>query len=72
MAVIRERGPTTFAEAHGSLGHVVAFKAIWMAVKKADPFPSIYGLRKAMKERRKGDWRLNILAMAPSLNMVAS
>jgi hypothetical protein len=28
MAVIKERGPTTFAEAHGSLGHVVACKTI--------------------------------------------
>jgi hypothetical protein len=47
----KERGPTTFAEAHGSLGHVVAFRAIRMAVKKADPFPSIYGLRKAIELR---------------------
>lgn len=38
MTVIKERGPTTFVEAHGSLGHVVAFKAMEMAIKKAEEY----------------------------------
>jgi len=35
---IKEKGPTFFAEAHGSLGHVVAFKAMEMAIRKAEEY----------------------------------
>jgi LDH2 family malate/lactate/ureidoglycolate dehydrogenase len=38
MTLIREKGPTAFAEAHGSLGHVVAFRAMQMAIKKAEEY----------------------------------
>lgn len=36
--LIREKGPTAFAEAHGSMGHVVAFKAMQMAINKAQEY----------------------------------
>jgi LDH2 family malate/lactate/ureidoglycolate dehydrogenase len=38
LTVVKERGPTTFAEAHGSLGHVVAFKAMRMAIKRSEEY----------------------------------
>jgi len=38
MTRIKEKGATTFAEAHGSLGHVVAFNAMEMAIKKAEEY----------------------------------
>ncbi len=38
MTLIKEKGPTAFAEAHGSLGHVAAFKAMEMAIEKAEEY----------------------------------
>jgi LDH2 family malate/lactate/ureidoglycolate dehydrogenase len=38
ITFIKEKGPTTFAEAHGSMGHVVAFKAMQIAIKKAEEY----------------------------------
>jgi len=38
MTHIREKGPTIFAEAHGSMGHVVAFQAMQMAIEKAEEY----------------------------------
>jgi LDH2 family malate/lactate/ureidoglycolate dehydrogenase len=38
ITLIRDRGPATFAEAHGSMGHVVAFKAMKMAIEKAGEY----------------------------------
>jgi LDH2 family malate/lactate/ureidoglycolate dehydrogenase len=38
ITLIRDRGPATFAEAHGSMGHVVAFKAMKMAIEKAEEY----------------------------------
>lgn len=38
MTLINDKGPTTFVEAHGSMGHVVAFKAMQMAIEKAQEY----------------------------------
>lgn len=38
ITLIREKGPTIFAEAHGSMGHVVAFKAMQMTIEKAEEY----------------------------------
>jgi LDH2 family malate/lactate/ureidoglycolate dehydrogenase len=38
ITFIKEKGPTTFAEARGSMGHVVAFKAMQIAIKKAEEY----------------------------------
>jgi LDH2 family malate/lactate/ureidoglycolate dehydrogenase len=35
MTIVNEKGATVFFEAHGSMGHVVAYKAMEMAIKKA-------------------------------------
>ena len=38
ITVIKEKGPITFADAHGSMGHVTAFKAMQTAVTKAEEY----------------------------------
>jgi LDH2 family malate/lactate/ureidoglycolate dehydrogenase len=38
MTIVREKGATTFIEAHGSMGHVVSYKAMEMAIQKAMEF----------------------------------
>ena len=38
MAIIKEKGATAFVEAHGSMGHVVSYKAMRMAIQKAMEF----------------------------------
>src|SRR5512136_1395547 len=35
ITTFKEKGPTAFLEAHGSMGHVVAHKAMEMAIRKA-------------------------------------
>jgi LDH2 family malate/lactate/ureidoglycolate dehydrogenase len=35
LTCLKEKGPLTFAEAHGSMGHVVAYKAMQRAIEKA-------------------------------------
>ena len=35
ITTIKEKGPTAFLEAHGSMGHVVAHRAMEMAIEKA-------------------------------------
>jgi len=35
MTVIKEKGPIVFMEAHGSMGHIVAYKAMEIAIHKA-------------------------------------
>ena len=35
ITVVKEKGPTAFLETHGSMGHVVAHKAMQMAIQKA-------------------------------------
>lgn len=35
MTVVKEKGPTAFVEAHGSMGHIVAYKAMEKAIQKA-------------------------------------
>ena len=36
ITVLKERGPTAFLEAHGSMGHVVAYKSMEKAIQKAE------------------------------------
>ncbi len=38
LSVIKEKGPTLFLKAHGSMGHVVSHKAMEMAIKRASDF----------------------------------
>ena len=38
MTIVREKGATAFIEAHGSMGHVVSYKAMEMAIQKAMEF----------------------------------
>jgi len=38
MTIIKDKGATTLIEAHGSLGHVVSYKAMEIAIKKAMEF----------------------------------
>lgn len=38
MTIIKDKGATTFIEAHGSMGHVVSYKAMEVAIKKAMEF----------------------------------
>jgi LDH2 family malate/lactate/ureidoglycolate dehydrogenase len=38
MAILNDKGATTFIEAHGSMGHVVSYKAMEIAIKKAMEF----------------------------------
>ena len=38
MTTVREKGATAFIEAHGSMGHVVSYKAMEMAIQKAMEF----------------------------------
>lgn len=36
ITVVKQRGPTAFLEAHGSMGHVVAYKSMEKAIQKAE------------------------------------
>lgn len=36
ITVVKEKGPTVFLEAHGSMGHVVAYKSMEKAIQKAE------------------------------------
>ena len=36
ITVLKEKGPTAFLEAHGSMGHVVAYKSMEKAIQKAE------------------------------------
>jgi len=38
MTILNDKGATTFIEAHGSMGHVVSYKAMEIAIKKAMEF----------------------------------
>jgi len=38
ITVLKERGPTAFLEAHGSMGHVVAYKSMEKAIQKAEEY----------------------------------
>jgi LDH2 family malate/lactate/ureidoglycolate dehydrogenase len=38
MTLLKEKGATAFIEAHGSLGHVVSYRAMKMAIQKATEF----------------------------------
>ena len=38
ITVVKEKGPTTFLEAHGSMGHVVAYKSMEKAIQKAEEY----------------------------------
>jgi LDH2 family malate/lactate/ureidoglycolate dehydrogenase len=38
MTILNEKGATTLIEAHGSMGHVVSYKAMEMAIRKAMEF----------------------------------
>jgi LDH2 family malate/lactate/ureidoglycolate dehydrogenase len=38
MTYVRDKGPVAFVEAHGSMGHVVAYKAVRRAIEKAQEF----------------------------------
>jgi len=38
MDIVKEKGATAFIEAHGSMGHVVSYKAMKMAIQKAMEF----------------------------------
>ncbi|NWF94156.1 MAG: Ldh family oxidoreductase [Syntrophaceae bacterium] len=40
LTVIKERGPVTFMEAHGSMGHVVGHRAMEIAIQRAE----VYGI----------------------------
>lgn len=36
MTKVKEKGPTAFLEAHGSMGHIVAYRAMEKAIQKAE------------------------------------
>lgn len=38
ITFVKNKGPVAFAEAHGSMGHVVAYKAMQDAIEKAETF----------------------------------
>lgn len=38
MTYIKDKGPVAFVEAHGSMGHVVAYKAVQRAIQKAEEY----------------------------------
>ncbi len=38
LSYLKEKGPIAFAEAHGSIGHVVAYKAMKRAIEKATEY----------------------------------
>ena len=38
ISIVKEKGPTTFLDAHGSMGHIAAFKGMEKAIKKAEEF----------------------------------
>jgi LDH2 family malate/lactate/ureidoglycolate dehydrogenase len=38
MTIVKEKGATAFIEAHGSMGHVVSYRAMEMAIRKAMEF----------------------------------
>ena len=38
LTTVREKGPTLFLEAHGSMGHLVSYKAMQSAIEKAAEF----------------------------------
>lgn len=38
LTTVREKGPTLFLEAHGSMGHLVSFKSMHLAIEKAREF----------------------------------
>jgi LDH2 family malate/lactate/ureidoglycolate dehydrogenase len=40
LSSLNEKGPMAFMEAHGSMGHVVAYKAMEKAIEKAE----VYGM----------------------------
>ena len=38
ISVVKEKGPTAFWDAHGSMGHVAAFRAMERAIQKAEEY----------------------------------
>ncbi len=38
LTTIKDKGPTAFLEAHGSMGHIVAFRAMQRAIEKAEEY----------------------------------
>ncbi len=38
LTVVKEKGPTAFVEAHGSMGHIVAYRCMERAIKKAEEY----------------------------------
>jgi LDH2 family malate/lactate/ureidoglycolate dehydrogenase len=38
ISIVKEKGPTAFLDAHGSMGHIAAFKGMEKAIKKAEEF----------------------------------
>ncbi|MBM4330617.1 MAG: Ldh family oxidoreductase [Deltaproteobacteria bacterium] len=38
ISVVKEKGPTAFLEAHGSMGHMAAYRAMEKAIEKAEEF----------------------------------
>src|SRR4030067_2349912 len=38
ITVVKEKGPTAFWEAHGSMGHVAAYRGMERAIQKAEAF----------------------------------
>jgi LDH2 family malate/lactate/ureidoglycolate dehydrogenase len=38
ISVVKEKGPTAFWDAHGSMGHVTAYRAMETAIRKAEEF----------------------------------
>ena len=38
MTILKDKGATTFIEAHGSMGHIASYKAMKIAIKKAMEF----------------------------------
>lgn len=38
MTVLKEKGPTVFMQAHGSMGHIVAYRAMEKAIERAEGY----------------------------------
>jgi len=38
ISIVKEKGPTAFLNAHGSMGHIAAFKGMEKAIQKAEEF----------------------------------
>jgi len=38
IAVVKEKGPTAFLDAHGSMGHIAAYRGMEKAIQKAEEF----------------------------------